>query len=645
MIQFFRRFFQSKIGLGITLLFLAVIAFAFASSDVANNSTFGGVAGGDRVAVVGGERIGTAELSQAAGNALNQVRQQNPTISMPAFIAQGGLTQVLDQLVDRYAIATYAEANGLRAGDNLINSEIRQIPSFRGSDGNFDAETFRQSLIQQGISESAIRDDIRSGLLAQQVITPATFGAVMPDKIARRYALLFKERRNGGIAFFPSASYAPTDEPSDEELNTFYTENREDFIRPERRVVRFASFNSEAVDDAINPSDEEVAARYENDAALYAAREDRTFTQLIVPTEAAATALREQVAGGAGLEEVAQNAGLRTSELPATSSEELSGEASADVAAAYFAANRGALTAPAQSPLGWHIARVNGVETRGARSLGEVRGEIVATMREENRSTALADLAAEIEEELVGGETLNSVAERLELELTTTEPITADGAVYETQGQTAPPILAPAIENIFEIDESEPQVDDVGSGQVYLVYEVASITESAAAPLADIKDGVMARWRLSKGSGDAREAADRVLAKLADGTSLSDARGAEDKVLPPIQQINLTREELARQAQQRIPSPLALLFSMAKGTSKKLAAQNDLGWFVVDVDTIELGEIANDDPLIAQAATQLGPAVGEEYTQQLLRAMRDTMGVETNEAAVDAVRKRLLGEL
>ena len=83
---------------------------------------------------------------------------------------------------------------------------------------------------------------------------------------------------------------------------------------------------------------------------------------------------------------------------------------------------------------------------------------------------------------------------------------------------------------------------------------------------------------------------------------------------------------------------------MAQGTNKRLAAANDLGWFVVSLDSIDVGEIDADDPLIAQARAQLGPAVGEEYTRQLLVAMRETMGVETNPAAIEAVRKQLVGE-
>ena len=46
MLQFFRNFFKSSLGVGLSLGLLAVIALAFAAGDVANSGGFGGVAGG-----------------------------------------------------------------------------------------------------------------------------------------------------------------------------------------------------------------------------------------------------------------------------------------------------------------------------------------------------------------------------------------------------------------------------------------------------------------------------------------------------------------------------------------------------------------------------------------------------------------------
>jgi len=644
MLLFFRSFFKSKFGLAITFAFLALIAFAFASSDVANTGMFGGVAGGERVAVVGDERIDSAELAQSASTALDRLRQDNPALSMPAFIAQGGLEEVLDQLIARYAIATYAERFGLRAGDNLINSEIRQIGAFRGPDGNFSADAYNQTLAAQGLTDAMVRQDIGSGLLAQQMLVPASFGATIPLSLATRYARLFKERREGAIGFLPSGAFFPEGDPSAAQLQAYYQENRGDFIRPERRVIRYALFGEEEIEDAIAPTDAEIAARYRENSAEYAASEARSFTQLIVPTQQAAQAIRQRVAAGASFASVAQEAGFRTSTLEAQSRAQVADDASPAVAQAYFDAARGAITEPTRSPLGWHVARVDSVETTPGRSLAQVRDELASTIREEKRVRALVDLAAQIEERIDDGETLTAIAQDLGLAVRSTPPVTADGGVYGTQGETISEEIAPVLETAFQMEESEPQVGEVARGDTFAIFETADITASAAAPLAEIREDVITSWKLAQGSQAARAAADRVLARLRDGATMASALAAEDVRLPAAEQIALTREDLARRGDQRIPPPLTLLFSMAEGTSKRLEATNNLGWFVVDLDDIELGEMAGDDPLIAQAQSQLGETVGQEYADQLVIAMREAMGVERNETAIDAVRRQLAGE-
>src|SRR3546814_666086 len=176
MIQMIRSLFNSKIGLAITFGFIALIALAFGVGDVAGNGSFGEIAGGDRVAVVGDEKIGNAEFSRSVSSAVDQVRQDNPTITMPEFIAQEGLDAVLDQLINRYALAGYARKYGLRAGTNLVNSEILTIPAFRGPDGNFSQDVYQATISQQGLTDAMLRRGFSESLLAEQLIRPAATG-------------------------------------------------------------------------------------------------------------------------------------------------------------------------------------------------------------------------------------------------------------------------------------------------------------------------------------------------------------------------------------------------------------------------------------------------------------------------------------
>jgi peptidyl-prolyl cis-trans isomerase D len=640
MLQFFRNIFKSKLGLVLTFGLLALIALAFATADVANTGSFGGVAGGDRVAVVGDTGISTAELSRAATQALERARQQNPTLSMPAFIAQGGLDRALDAIVDRTAIAEYARRQGFRAGDNLINSEIRKIGAFRGADGDFSAEVYQNAIAQQGLTDAMVRDDLRQGLLAQLLLESASLGAQFPQAAANRYALLFKERRIGAVGFLPASAFAPAGDPDRAVLERYYRIARNRFIRPERRVLRYGVFGPEAVEGRIAPTPAQVQARYQRDAAQYAAREQRSFTQLIVPTQAAAQAIRQRVAGGASLEAAAQTAGLRTSSLATIDRTALTTQASQAVAAAYFAAAQGGLTAPARSPLGWHIARVDAVQRKSGQTLAEATPAIASALTAENRARALADLSADIEQRLDEGATLPEVVRTLGLTAQTTGPLTADGRGYDG-GAAAPPVLAPALATAFQMEESTPQVAQVENDR-FLIYEVTRITPSAIAPLAEIRADVAAAWRQAEGAKAARAAADRVLAKLSRGSTLAAALAAEKPGLAAPEAIDLSREELAAR-RERVAPPLALLFSMAQGTAKKLEAAGDGGWYVVDLDRIELGTLAPGDPLAAQARGELAQAFSAELTQQAVAAIREEVGVEINRAAVDAVRRQLTG--
>lgn len=643
MINSFRRFFSSKLGLGVTLGFLGLIALAFASSDVANQATFGGVSGGDRVAVVGDEKIGNAEFARAVSSAVDQVRREQPTITMPSFIAQGGLDEVLRQLIDRYAVGSYAREYGLRAGENLINSEILQIPAFRGPDGNFSNDAFQAALRQQGLTEKMVRDDFADSLLASQVITPGVSGAQMPQKMAQRYASLLRERRVGAIGFVPAAAFAPQGEPSEKQLADFYKANRDNYIRPERRVVRYATFGTDSVGDEANPTDAEIAARYQRDRAQYAAREDRSFTQLIVPTQEAANAIRQRVAGGAALATVAREAGFSTSSIGPVDRAALAGTAGEAVAKAAFAAAQGSIAEPARSSLGWHVMRVDRINRVAERTLAQVTPEIRAQLTTEKRAAASADLGARIEEEIDQGAALSQVAKELGITLQTSPAITADGRIYGQGNATVSPLLAGAVNTAFQMEEGEPQVAEVVRGSTFMIFEVSDIEPSAAAPLNEIRQQVVLDWRLAEGAKLARAAADRVMDRVRKGAALGAAMQQEGKSLPAPDRLDMSREDLLSRGQQIAP-PLALMFSMAEGTTKRLEAPDNIGWFVVDLDDIVTPQVAANDPLIIAARQQLRGEIADELADQLTRAMRNELGVETNQAAVDAVRRQLTGE-
>ncbi|WP_292965145.1 SurA N-terminal domain-containing protein, partial [Novosphingobium sp. UBA1939] len=111
MLGFFRSFLKSRLGVILALVFLALIALAFAGADI-TGSRFGGVAGGDRAASVGGDRIGIGDLGKTVTRAFESERQQTPTLTMKDFLEQGALDDALSGMVDRTAMLEWGKKYG-----------------------------------------------------------------------------------------------------------------------------------------------------------------------------------------------------------------------------------------------------------------------------------------------------------------------------------------------------------------------------------------------------------------------------------------------------------------------------------------------------------------------------------------------------
>jgi peptidyl-prolyl cis-trans isomerase D len=641
MLQFFRNFFKSRFGVIFTLVFLVVIAIAFGVGSVEITGAMGGVSGGDNVAVVGDQKISTTDFSQAVTTAYENRRQQQPTLTMQQFIAGGGIDQVLDQILQRTALAEYARKHGLRAGKRLVDSELIQIPAFQGADGQFDQNLFKAALRQRNLSEDLVRNDIAAGLFARETVTPAGYGTVAPQSVALQYAMLSKEHRKGAVAVLPSGAYAPKDNPTDDQLKGYYSAHHAAYTRPERRVIRFASFGEESLGKVQPPTEAQIAANYAQNKDKYAAKATRTFTQLVVPTEAAAKAIIDEVRGGKTLAAAATSKGLATTTIGPVTQADFTTQSSPAVASAAFTAAEGAIVPPARGGLGWYVLRVDKIENTPARSLADVHDEIAKALGDEQRKRAFLDLASSVEDQLDEGTGMDQVAQKLNATVQTTEPLTSDGRVYGKQA-SAPPVLTRALKTAFEMEQGQPQLAEVDPGKTYLVFEVSNITPSAPAPLAEIKDQVTSDWRLSEGAKAAKAAADRVMQRIQAGQSVADALAAEKISLPPVQPVDMSRDELAKQPQ--VPPVLALMFSMAKGTVKRLELPQNNGWFVAKLDDVSVPTLAINDPAVADAQQQLGSLFGDEYAQELIEAAQREVGVKKNQAAIDAVTKQLTGQ-
>ncbi len=641
MLQSFRNFFQSKWGVAFTLGFVGLIAFAFASGDVANMGGLGSAGGRNTVAKVGKEKIEDAEVERSIQTILGRMRQQDPTVTMASFLGRNGLEDLLSYLIDRKAARQWGQGHGIYIGDRLIDSEIAKIARIQAPDGKVDPALYRQFLAERGVTDAEFRREIAEDLMARQLTGANNLGLRIPSKVAVRYAAVVLERRKGAIITLPAAAFAPATPPSDAEITAWYNGRKADYALPERRTIRYVTFGDSVLKTVPAPSDAEIAARFNASKAKYAPSDKRKLSQLVLPTEAAAKALVAEVSGGKSLEAAAQSKGLAVASLGSLDKAAFALQSSSAAANAAFSASTGKVAGPFKSPLGWLVVRVDGLDGNPGKTLEQARPELVKELAEEKRRAAIAEFAAMMEDDLVNGATLPDLAKELGLQVQETAPLTADGNVFGKPGTAAPKELAPVIKAAFTMEgERQPQLTETDPGKTFMIFDAGSITPAAPPPLAAIREQVITDIQLSKGAKAAKAAAEKIQAQMEKGVSPQAALASLGVALPPVDMVDKARMEVQAQG-PNAPKPEVLLFAMAKGKVRLLAAPRNRGWYVVTVNEVIPGQVSPTDPRLAGLQQSLQAGFGGEYTDQLSAAMRNEIGTTRNEEHIVALKKRL----
>lgn len=642
MITFFRRILNSKIGLILAFVLLGVIAVGFAATDIQNLGGTPTGAGG-AVAEVAGEEVPQSELAMRVDQEWRTARQQQPTLDLATFVAGGGADQTLERIINGMALQAFAHANGMRVSDRLVDGRIASIPAFQGASGKFDPATFRQVLASERISEAQIRADIARETLVNQVMGPIVGAGQVPQQLALPYANLLLERRQGQFGLIPAAAMDAGAPPTAQEMQTFYQRNIQRFTIPQRRVIRYAVFDSSKVANAAKPTEAEIAQTYTANRAKYAARETRDLSQVIVIDQAGANAIAQRVRGGATLAAAAQAAGLEATSLNDIEKAALAGQSSQAVADAAFAAAKGAVAGPVRSSLGWHVLRVEDTAQIAGRTLAEARDEIVAELTASKTANAMSDLVTNIENEVSGGASFAEVAQKFGLNTVTSPAVTSNGMNPDAPQATPAPELTSVLKAAFEAEQGDdPQVSSLPENAGYVLWGLDSIVPATPRPLASVRDVVSRQVVLERQQRAARNVARQVVAKVNRGTPIAQAMRETGLKLPPLESVGGTRSELTSQ-QGRIAPPIAMMFSMAKNTAKQLEAPNNGGFLVIYLNDVVNGDASKNPQVIAATRQGLSQVAGQEYAEQFSRAVRAAMKTTINKEGLAAAKRQISG--
>ncbi len=641
MITQLRRSSKSPLFLGI----LALIAVAFVVTGVtAPGSSGSGGLGAQSLASVDGTDVTVAEVTDQAQRQLEQARTQDPNADIGQLVAAGGIEQVVDGLLSQRAMRAFADDLGMRVSKALVDGQIASLDAFKDLRGKFSQDIYNQKLAGQRVTDQQLRDDLYATTIQRQILIPAGAASRVPLGVAQPYAAMLLESRSGMVGIVPSADPSSIPDPTDAQLAAFYAQNRARYVIPERRVIRYALVGPEQAATPA-PTDAEIAADYRTNAATYAGKETRVLSQVVLPDEAAARALSTRIAGGQSFITAAAAAGFSAGDI-SLGPQDKAGYArltSDAVADAVFGAAQGAVAGPLQSPLGWHVVKVEEVRRTPGRSLAAARGEIATRLATEKAANAVTDLVGKIEEQIADGASLADVANARKLPVVTTPPITAAGASPGQPTFRAPAELQPLLASAFAAaPDEDPTVDAIPGTTRYAIVAVDRIVPAAPPPLAAVLTDVREDYKGKRAFDAARATATAIVAKVNGGTPIARAFSDAGVRLGAPRPVTARRLDVAR-ANREIPPPIQMLFSLPEGRARLLAAPRNAGFFVVHLTDIAPGNAATSPGLIEATRAQFSQVAGQEYVEQFVAAVRGTTKIVRDQAGITRLKRQLDG--
>ena len=518
---------REKFTGGIAIAILALIGIPFLFFGVGNYSFFGQTF----AAKVDGSEIGVGQFEMFYREQL----QRNPSwMQLPDEYRLQIRRGLLDSMIRTRLVELHLRENGYQVSDEQVMRMIQRVPEFQ-KDGVFDMDTYRSVLLQNGFDparfeasqrQSMREDQLRRAIGATAIVTPAEY---------RRYLNLVAEQRLVTLANFDVAAVAAELEVTDEDVTAYYENNPTMFQTPENADIEFVEVRRDAVAETIEISEEDLQQYYEDEKDRYLQDEQRQARHILIlaeededAAEARANDLLERVRAGESFEDLAREfsddggTAANGGDLGVLTRSQLPGE----LGGAIFAMNEGDIDGPIKTDFGFHIVRLDDVLERGPLPLDQVRGDLLAELRDREAEDVFRDLERKASDALFEANDMEAIAEATGIEIQTATGFTRSGGEPFGSNQAA-------IDAVFDEDVlSGNQISEVIEldANRSAVFKVTAYHEASRQPLDDVRDQVVEAIRNERAETIVFNRAEQLLAGMEAGEEFrtaAEAAGAE----------------------------------------------------------------------------------------------------------------------
>jgi peptidyl-prolyl cis-trans isomerase D len=401
------------------------------------------------VAEVNGESISQREFIVHYQRAVERYREMFKGSLTPELLKNLNIKHsLLEEMIEARLVLQEARRLGLTATDEELMNAIAQIPEFHVN-GRFNKERYIQLLRANRLTPAQFEEDQRRQLTIQRLLGVLADAAhVTEDEVRERYRFE-QEKINLQFVRFSASDYLSEVKVTDEEIQKFYDRNKESLKEPLKVQVEYIPYPFDQFSTPVQLTDKEVEDYYNgNRVTKFTTPKQARVRYIMVRLDPGADAKQKETALARANRIVAEaRDGKNFAELARKESEDPSAENGGEIGwlnqgqlpealdKQIFALAKGEISEPIETPLGFHIVKVEDIKEARTQSLAEARPVITRELQLEKGKYEAAKSADRDREKAVSGNDLSKLAQESGLSLKTTR-LFSEGEVLPEIGPT-----------------------------------------------------------------------------------------------------------------------------------------------------------------------------------------------------------------
>ncbi|MDD3029046.1 MAG: SurA N-terminal domain-containing protein [Alphaproteobacteria bacterium] len=608
------------------MLFLIVSFSVWGIGDI-----FRGNALKKAVATVGGTDISVLDLNRLFERALSQARREiAPDLTAEQARQMGFLDQALENEITRRLVDMDLRDRNIDVGPDVVLTMLAQEPNLRNEDGSFNVGLFQRILEQQRMSEEAFIEQMRRDTARQLLVGTLGSASFAPEIAVETLYKARAQKRVLDVVTIKASAQGGIPTPTKADLEAFYEAHQKLFEAPEYRGLTLGRLSVDTFLKDIVIPETTLKDAYEQRKESLRIPERRDIVQVVLQNEQQAQTLAEKAKKAGQLAGAAKAFDKTPVPLDKLERKNLM----TSLSDAVFSLSEGEIGGPVKTQLGWHVMQLKKVWPSTIPSFTHAKKELEETLRRDQAIEAATRAVNRLDDLLAAGNSLDDIADDLRLRLIKIPEVDAKGQLEGGRTPSEFPYKERALVLAFsqETGETSP-VEDDREGRYYVV-RTDSVIPAGVRPFDEVSKDVALAWRKEKQGEKARALAQKILAGLEKGESLSTfARmpGVMTRQSAPLSLLGDTDKRLSTRV-------LEQAFRLKKGEAF-LIDEGDTE-VAIRVAKIEPGqEPSRDARRQAMVSQEFRKKESTEILDQYVRFLRTRYPVSVNRERLDFMRQ------